>query len=797
MALAIIGVFNAGAPVFAAEEEGGDVVLDEVIVTATKRAESVQDIPMAVTGYGGDLLTNSGIHDVRDLVSVAPTLFTSSSASEGAGAVIRIRGIGTTGDNAGLESAVGVFIDGVYRNRSNVALTEIGPVERIEVMRGPQGTLFGRNTSAGLIHIITKGPQDTFSAYGEAGYGNKDHVRLAAGLTGPIAGDKAAGRIDFVYNKRDGFIKDALNGREFNNRDRYLIRGQLKLTPTDVLSIRLIADYAKRDETCCAAVTIVNGPVAGVIAGLGGTTLNDPFARRTTVTPGRGYQQDVEEWGVSGEINWTLDFATITSITAYRDWQLNRSQDIDYTDLDILYRDTDGYIQAFKTFTQELRMNGQTGALDWLLGFFYSDEKLPLTDAIRLGADYGSFLAGNGVAPGLFQFLSPLAPPFFALGVNFPVGSGVIKDTFKQNAESWAVFTHNTFSITDALKVTGGVRFTRETKTLAATLTTNNQACFSTLAVAASGALGPLAPAYSGFACLPFFNPLVDGSYSGKRKEDKLSGIAAISYAVSEDVNTYASFSRGYKGGGFNLDRAGLSNPLVGGVPSTEDLKFRAETVNSFEVGVKSTLGGGRATFNVTGFFEDFNNFQLNTFNGISFVVTNLEKATSKGVEAELTALVTSGFVVQGGVAYADTTYGKNISNAKLAGQQLTNAPKWSVTGSATYEHLIGNSEMTGFIHLDFRYTSAINTGSDLDIEKRQSGVFVANGRVGLGALSGLWRLELWGRNLFDKNYIQVAFDAPLQSIPGTPNTGPGSTQSFNAFLAEPRTWGVTLRSEF
>ena len=214
-ALALLAPLAFAAPAAQAQQLQ-QALIEEMIVTATKREQSIQDIPVAVSAFSGELLKNSGITDARQLVGLAPSFFLSSSASEAAGATARIRGIGTTGDNAGLESAVAIFIDGVYRNRSNVGLTELGEVERIEVLRGPQGTLFGRNASAGLVNVITKQPEFELGGYGEATYGNFDQLRFAAGITGPIVEDVLAALIDAVYFELDGFLDDAVTGDEFN-----------------------------------------------------------------------------------------------------------------------------------------------------------------------------------------------------------------------------------------------------------------------------------------------------------------------------------------------------------------------------------------------------------------------------------------------------------------------------------------------------------------------------------------------------------------------------------------------------
>src|SRR5688572_22567951 len=230
----------------------------DIIVTATRRSEVLSEVPIAVTALSGEQLTNSGVTDIRALNQLAPSLIVSGATSE-VNFTARIRGVGTVGENPGLESSVALFIDGVYRSRTGVGLSELGEVERIEVLRGPQGTLFGRNASAGLINIVTKGPQFDFEGYGSATYGNYDYIRLDGGVTGPIT-ETIAARLDGVWQERDGFIKNVTPGEpDINDRDRWLARGQLLFEPSGALSVRLIGDYSQRRENCCGAVLL--GPV--------------------------------------------------------------------------------------------------------------------------------------------------------------------------------------------------------------------------------------------------------------------------------------------------------------------------------------------------------------------------------------------------------------------------------------------------------------------------------------------------------------------------------------------------------
>ena len=855
--IALSASFTASAQTEDGQAGAAAPAFGDIIVTATRRSESLQNVAIAVSAVGSEQLKASGITDLRELQVLTPTLFLSSSASEVAGTVARIRGVGTTGDNPGLESSVAIFIDGVYRSRNNVGLTELGEVERIEVLRGPQGTLFGRNASAGLINVITKGPQYDLGGYAEASYGNYDYLRMAGGVTGGIS-DRAALRLDAVYQQRDGFFDD-LNGEDYNNRDRWLLRGQALFDATDDLSIRLIADYSKRREDCCAASTIVAGPTAGIIralggelgSGAGGTASTDPYDRESATSEGRGFQGDVNEWGLSGEINWETGIGTLTSITAYRDWKANRGQDVDYTSLDILYRD-DGQLQQFRTFSQELRLQGEAfdDRLDWLVGGYFASEKLTYQDAIRVGGDYQAFanalvraasptfpgyenfplavagtLIGNGVPSSIASAAAALAP-----SIRLNEGDGGAIDDFRQKSTNFAIFTHNTYDVTDRLSVTLGARYTDEKKKLNADLSAQNTACSALIGYGANPGIpaaaagnpvleGAIRAVASGLVsatgtlpCLPFFNPFLDGAYDSEINESELTGTGVISFKATDDLLTYASYSRGYKAGGFNLDRAGLPNPILGGTPTGDDLQFDAETVDSFELGFKYSNRVQGFGLNGSLFYAKFSDFQLNTFDGIAFIVENLPKVTSKGIELEGFASPVDGLNLTAGFNYTQAEYGTegfdgplfappsatNLTGGALfllPGEQITNAPKVSVSGAATYQPELVNGTLKGLFHIDARYTSEINTGSDLRPEKVQEGIVLVNARIGVSDPDDKWAVELWARNLFDKDYTQVAFNAPLQGS-GT-SAALINTQTYNAFLAEPRTYGVTLKARF
>lgn len=405
----LLVIFSGLAAVAATAQESDappteELVIEQIIVTATRREESVTDVPLAVSAYDAERIELSRVTDIMELMRVAPSFHVASGQAESVGVTARIRGVGTNSDNPGLESSVGMYVDGVYRNRATVGLTELGAIERIEVLRGPQGTLFGRNSSAGVVSIITALPDPDGSGYADISIGSYGANRVEAGVSGGI-GQDASARLDAVFFQRDGFLEDLNYDRSFNNRNRTFVRGQMVFEPSDTVRLRLIGDYSDRDEICCAAVGLIEGPTSAAIhqiAQLQTQNPNtvgiafDPYARGVTVTENSGYYQAVKEGGVSLEIDADLPFARLVSVTSKRDWDTAREMDIDFSAMDMGERPLGEFKLGFETFTQELRLNGQSGPLDWLVGAYYADEYLPYQDALDFGVGYSHY--ANGIA---------------------------------------------------------------------------------------------------------------------------------------------------------------------------------------------------------------------------------------------------------------------------------------------------------------------------------------------------------------------------------------------------------------
>ncbi|WP_019961936.1 TonB-dependent receptor [Woodsholea maritima] len=808
--------------------------IEVITVTAQQREESLQDVPLSMAAYDEVALKNAGVKDIKDLMSLAPGLMVTSTQSETI-TTARIRGIGTVGDNFGLESSVGVYIDGVFRSRNGVSFQDIGEIAGIEVLRGPQGTLFGKNTSAGVLNISTVAPDmDEFGGHLEGTFGDYGYRRISGGITGPIVEDQLAFRLFAVKGDRDGYMDLVVDDgssttvQDSETQDYYSIRGQLLWTPNDQVSGRIIADYSNRDEMCCSAVQWdYTAAAAAFVNSVGGQAAfpADPDAR--IGFSNRPFVQDIQDWGISGEFDFELGFGTLTSVTAFRNWENSRSQDIDYSSADLAYRDVDNNYTDLDRFSQEFRLQGVNGKLDWLIGGFFSREDLKLSDGIRFGADWEPYLgrlltAGTvpplGTPAGVSATISNVTfggvniPPGFAI----PGGTGVNQDNYDQSATSWAIFTHNSYALTERLTLTAGLRYTHEKKELEADFSTTSPLGCGALeqafgydpvagfVAAATQANAPDATIAGGaraigLICLPYARSGLDSTgYDQSRTDKEVSGTIRLDYQFNDDVMGYAGFSRGFKAGGFNLDRQFNGTVTATGIQDVNS-GFAPEIVDAYEIGFKSQLFDDVVRLNANLFYQTIDDFQLNSFTGTAFVVESIEEIKSKGLELDFYYLPPiDGLEFTGGYAYVDAQYGDNITNTGLAGKTISLSPENFFTLAMTYEREIFDGYY-GLFSVDGRWVTDYNTGSDLDPEKAQDGFGMINARLGLSREDQAWSIELWGKNLTDETYAQVAFDAFGQGSragDGSSN-GARSTASYAAFLGAPRTWGVTLRTEW
>lgn len=830
-------------PAFAQDQDGAENVDDNVIiVTATRRAEDVQDIPIAVTAVSPVQLEQQGVVNVQNIGSVSPSFSTSNAQTASGTVVLRIRGVGTTSNNIGFESAVGIFVDGAYQSRPGVALGEFVDVERVEVLRGPQGTLFGRNTSAGALNITNKRPDlNEFGGFVNATYGNFDHMSVQGAINAPIIEDTLAFRLTGAYRKRDGYV-DVVNAAgtqigKSNEIDQYLLRGQLGFETDGGVKGRLIADYSKSTASCCAAVEVLRSPVelGGLFAAVGLGARGGqaaPFASNTpfdTVAAQRAVDDRLatenfpssnsnDQWGVVAEVEFPIsDSADVIYIGSYREFRANESYDSDFTGIDV-FNVLPGGGTAIDTMTHELRVQGDAfdGALNWLVGAYYSDEDISQTVTFGLGQDYGELVGA--------LFFAPTAGAFGANPLTVLSGGvdpSVVRTTnaYAQSSKSWSIFTHNTLEVAQGLKLTVGLRYSDESKDGSFTQPAiNNPLCPAILgSIGAGNVPGALVNNVFGLGCFAFTAPAIGTDanpfplprpFVSEFSDEELIYTGKVSYEFADPVTIYASFTHGYKSGGFNLDSTAAS----GGA----DPRFLSEEVDAYEVGLKAKFLDNAVTLNVAGFHEEFTNFQVLEFTGAQFTTFNVPVAKSTGVEIETLIRPSENLTINGGLTYTDARYPGNCAGTQvspnvvnLCGNSLTNAPKWVGIMGATYDRDIGDS-MKFFINGQIRMESdrrtttqaslvptaaqiaaaggnvqAAAAGTALNPFDIQDGNIKINMRAGIADIDDAWGVEAWVTNLTNEQTRGVTFNTVLRS------------GSRSAFVQEPRMYGLTLRGKF
>jgi iron complex outermembrane recepter protein len=806
------------APAFAQNApEGADAATDEIIVTATKREQTLQEIPVAVSVTTGETIERAQIRDIFDLQTVVPSLRVEQLQSS-ANTNFIIRGFGNGANNAGNEPSVGIFIDGVYRSRAAAQIGDLPNVSRIEVLRGPQSTLFGKNASTGVISVITKKPQFDFGGSAALTYGNYNTIVAKADVTGPIT-NTIAFSLSGNYNARDGYARDLKLNKKVNDRNRWGVRGDLLFAPSSDLSVRLIADYDKIDENCCVAANVFNGPTGPAIFGVGGKIdPANPFSYN--VFNNRLSQNNIKNYGFSGQIDYALGAINLTSITAYRGVRSGTEQDSDFTSADIVGLNRD--LTNIKTFTQELRLASDfDGPVDFLVGGYYFNEKIRYDRDVKFGADARSYfdllVLGATGTNGIGNLETALAVPAGTFQAN---GQG-ITSKFQLKDNAYSLFGQVDFEPFDGFVLTGGLNYTNDKKKSSAAVTSTD--VFSGIDLVAVGVVGfGLTPAQ---AVNPAFNPLLglrafqafpqflnypNAVESGRIKDDKLTYTLRAAYAVSNNFNVYASYSTGFKASSVNLniDSRPSSTDFIAGSPVTSPAaspirtaglalpnlttgsRFaRPENSRVYEIGLKAKFE--RVAFNLTAFDQQIKGFQSNAFTGLNFALTNAGSQTVRGIEFDSTVSPIDPLVLSVAFTYLDPIYDSFTGSifGNLTGTKPANIPDISMTLGAAYTHefasgskLIGNftysyeSEVPivdGFVAAPAALARSLTRQTDL-----------IDASLTLALNSG-FELSVYGRNLLNDKYLTTVFDTVIQdgSISGYPSI--------------PRTYGVSARFKF
>ena len=764
LALALV-IASPVSSAFAGEDEG----IPEIIVTARKREETAFSVPVAISAFSGTELQSSGVKDVNDLQVMTPSLFVNTTSGAVSDTTIRMRGVGTTGNNAGLEGAVGVFIDGVYRNRSGLGLADLVDIDRVEVLRGPQSSVFGKNTSAGAVSIITNKPTNRYESLIEATGGNLDARKVSGWTNLPVVSDVLALRLSGGYFKRDGFVQVLDRDATLNDKDRYYFRGEGLYTPKPGVELRVIADYSHRDERTGTAIRTVSGPTQpaiDILSALAGRSFVDPPrpGDRVNALDGPLFESRHDDWGLSTELNIALsDSVKLTNILAWRDFRSWDMADVDYTATGILNQRR---TTTDQTLSEELRLTGTTRinapflqSVDWMGGLYYTHEDIDFGYNLLNGSDTGTYFC---------VIASALCP----IAATFTPGTGSL-GAFGTQARSYAAFGQFALHFTDKLALSGGLRYSYDKKD-------------------GFGRMTETSPS------LAFYRGWLGGrpSYEGHLRDDAITGSTQVQYDWTPALMTYASYGRGYKAGGINLDRSAAG--ISGIDPSPLNPAFAAETSDSYEIGLKSKLWNDRATLNLTAFHTRFDNLQVLVFDGLAFAVVNAKGAQTHGIELEGAVVPVKGLTLKAGLTYAETRYDDGVTlpirdsttgaftaPAQLGGKHLTNAPLWSVAGGASYEFPIAADKVAGFVGTDVFYGSSRNTASEQAPQERQPGYTLINIRGGVKLDDGRWTLSMWCRNCTDKTYFTTIFQSVAQ---------PGS---FDGFIGDGREWGGTVTAKF
>ncbi len=768
-ALAAPDVATGAAPAPVADEPS-DSPSTELVVTARRRAEDPQKIPLSLTVVGGALLDSSYTINTQGLAVLVPTLNYSSANPRNT--AFTIRGLGSSvvavsQANDGLEPGVGFYVDQVYHARPATAAFDFTDLDQVEVLRGPQGTLFGKNSTAGTINITTRLPSFAFEANEELLAGSNGYVQVKGSVTGPIT-DTLAARFSGLLTRRDGVIRNVRTGRDQNTISNEALRGQLLFRPREDVQLRLIADWSNFAGECCVQVPVRVAPTlrpaarqyAALAAGVGYAPPSfNPYDRLTDIDADLGV--DTNEGGVSAIADWKLGGATLTSVTAWRFWNWDAANDRDYTALPI--QTTQHIPSRQDQYSQELRIasDGER-RFNYVGGLYFFRQRIigrPITI-------YGPLAT--------YWLLGP-APQFPA---NLLDGYGTDGRT-DFRSDSYAAFGEVNWRVIDRLTLTGGLRYTYEEKTV-------------DYATTVSGGLQGVSTALRN-SQLSILRPQ---TYQGAVKDGALTGRANAAYELTDNVLGYVSYARGAKSGGLNASGLPLN---AANQPALATVVIRPETNSSYEIGLKARLFDRRVVFNIDAYRSDVTDFQANVVDtgpgALRGYLANVPRVRVQGVEVDASATITRHISLRAAAAYADGRYIsypngpcpiEQIANAttvcNLSGNPLPSLPKWTVSLGADVTQparLFGQSGEF-FLHAD----SSSRTRTVDPSNSRFTvidGYSVVNAAIGFRPRAG-WELGVYVRNLFAANYIQnytvQAGNSGL--IVGTPS--------------DPRGFGVTLR---
>lgn len=774
----VIPLFIAGSAAVASPatyaQEQNDLVLQEIIVTASKRETTLQSTPVSVSVVTADTIDVAHIQDLIDLQSVVPSLRVSQQQSTTSTNFV-IRGFGNGfAANRGIEPSVGVFVDGVYRSRAGAAIDDLPRVERVEVISGPQSTLFGKNASAGVISIVTPRPSGDTGGYISGSIGNLNSV-LVRGLYEGSINDKLSFDVSGSYNSRDGFFKNEELDEDLNERDRFSVRGQVVYQPSEKTSWRFLADYSDLEEACCNVVNVVSGPATQALGQFGAQVVgNDPAAERGFFdTPS---VNELTNSGVSLQLEHEFSNLKFTSITALRSNESADQIDADFTNLPVLSGSRTR--SNIDTFTQEYRLNTtDANRFNWLVGAYFFDESIDVDTEVTFGPAFRPFVQAQLPLP-LTTVEGLLGAP---AGSFYQSGTGAFEN-FALDNQSFSIFGQVDLSLTDSVTATLGLNYTKDEKEfeLQQRITEPRNSLFLP------------AP----FNVLPVVLPnlvnLPNSIENNETDDDELTYTARIQWAPRENINLYATYATGFKASSVNLDRG--SAPLVtdftnlraaglAGANSIAGTRFASpEESTLYEVGLKTTFE--RGAFNLALFDQRIDGFQTFFFVGANTALANAERQSVTGAEFDLTYLASNSVTLSLKGTVLDPVYDsfENAPGGDLTGEEVAAIANTSISLGGQYDFRIAGYD--AFIRGDYQFVEDAPLLQGFSTDIASSEVKLLNVSAGLITNNG-FTVTVWGRNVTDHDFLFSIF--PTVSQPG----------SFSGFRNEPRTFGLTVRKDF
>ncbi|MDA9341210.1 TonB-dependent receptor [Gammaproteobacteria bacterium] len=784
--------------------------VEEVVVTATKTERTLQEVPVAVSVVTADTIEKANIVDLMDLKAVVPSLDARQYQST-TNATFFIRGFGNGSNNPGIEPSVAVFVDGVYRSKIQGQISDLPLVERIEVLRGPQSTLFGKNASAGVVNIVTKKPSFEEFTSMTTSFGNYNSKQAKIYNTGPL-NETMAYSVSANINTRDGQSNNPTTGNKLNDRDRFGFRSELLITPADDLSIRITADYDEYDETCCVVGSTAYGVANQVAALLGGQVIpNDPFSQTAffTFDP----ISNGENVGFSMHIEKNFSNTTLESITSYRTSDNYEVQDVDFDAADVIAPSP--ISKELSGMTQEIRWYSEDNdKVNWLVGGFYYQEDMDFNESIYFGSNWRTYI--DAFVPGAISGVSA------ALGIPdallFGAGQGNT-ETATQDNSTISLFAQADIQITDRLNALVGLSYIEDKKTVS--YNQINTGIFSNLDFVGIGTLGLIAAGFPAaqaavLATDPVYNQLLplqalqfipqfvnfpNAAQDGQSKDDNIDYTAKLSFALNDAVNIYGGISTGFKATAWNISRNSLPDATeqaalkAAGTPAGPNTGLgqryaSPEEAEVLELGAKIYLPNGY--LNIAIFDQEIKGFQSNTFIGTGFVLANAGSQSADGVEFDLVFSPVESLDLAISGLFMDPIYDSFPASASgdLTGTVPSNVPEDTISSTATWNWNSGQYD--GYVRFSHLYASEVKLVENVAWQAILDSK--GNGRkkqdtlnFSAGINRGNFALTLWGKNINDDEFLTTVF----------PATADPSQTSFFGYPNAFKTYGLTLNYSF